>query len=128
METGEFEFKSVPLGTYDLSVKKQGFKPALVIIVIDAGKCREPIVLTMEATGPLTLQVMTEHNLTTSIQGEKPNLRQPLSSSSAIIRTMNDSIAPRDTLLPDQPTRAHSTAGNGGERNMSTKINYHFSL
>jgi outer membrane receptor protein involved in Fe transport len=57
---GAFEFKTIAPGTYNFSVNKAGFEPTVEIIVVNAGKRHEPMVLAMEATAPLTLKVITE--------------------------------------------------------------------
>ena len=57
---GTFHFKPVAVGTYDFSVNKQGFKRTLEVVIVSSGKQREPMVVTMEATLPLTLKVITE--------------------------------------------------------------------
>jgi outer membrane receptor protein involved in Fe transport len=57
---GTFHFKPVAVGTYDFSVNKQGFKRTLEVVIVSSGKQREPMAVTMEATAPLTLKVITE--------------------------------------------------------------------
>jgi outer membrane receptor protein involved in Fe transport len=57
---GTFHFKPVAVGTYDFSVNKQGFKRTLEVVIVSSGKGRSPMVVTMEATAPLTLKVITE--------------------------------------------------------------------
>jgi outer membrane receptor protein involved in Fe transport len=57
---GAFHIKTIAPGIYSFSVTKQGFKRTLEVITVSPGKQREPIAVTMEAAGPLTLKVMTE--------------------------------------------------------------------
>jgi outer membrane receptor protein involved in Fe transport len=57
---GTFHFKPVAVGTYDFSVNKPGFKRTLEVVIVSSGKQREPMAVTMEATAPLTLKVITE--------------------------------------------------------------------
>jgi len=57
---GTFHFKPVAVGTYDFSVNKPGFKRTLEVVIVSSGKGRSPMVVTMEATAPLTLKVITE--------------------------------------------------------------------
>jgi len=57
---GAFQIETIAPGTYSFSVNKQGFKRTLEVIIVSPGKQREPIVVTMEATGPLTLKVIAE--------------------------------------------------------------------
>jgi outer membrane receptor protein involved in Fe transport len=57
---GTFHFKPVAVGTYDFSVNKQGFKRTLEVVIVSSGKGRSPMAVTMEATAPLTLKVITE--------------------------------------------------------------------
>jgi outer membrane receptor protein involved in Fe transport len=57
---GAFRFKQIAPGTYTVSVNKQGFKQTDEIVEVRPGIRSEPMVVTMEATGPLTLKVITE--------------------------------------------------------------------
>jgi hypothetical protein len=58
--TGAFRIMTIAPGVYSFSVDKQGFKRTLEVIIVSPGKQREPMVVTMEATAPLTLKVITE--------------------------------------------------------------------
>jgi outer membrane receptor protein involved in Fe transport len=57
---GAFRFKQIAPGTYTVSVSKQGFKQTYEVVEVRPGIRSESMVLTMEATGPLTLKVITE--------------------------------------------------------------------
>jgi hypothetical protein len=57
---GAFWFQTVAPGIYTISLKKQGFKQRVETIVVSPGKSHEPIFLALEATGPLTLKLITE--------------------------------------------------------------------
>jgi len=59
-KAGTFLFKRIAPGTYDIRVNKQRFNRALVMVVINSGKGRESIMVTMEAGGPLTLRLITQ--------------------------------------------------------------------
>jgi hypothetical protein len=70
---GEFYFNRITPGTYSVNVHKQGFKETVRVVLVNPGKRRELVALTMEASQALTLQVMTErlnrarNDLSTSI-------------------------------------------------------------
>lgn len=58
--SGRFKFKAMPAGTYVVVASKEGFKQTTLAVAVSAGGARAPIVVTMEATAPLTLKVATE--------------------------------------------------------------------
>ncbi len=57
---GVFQFKPVAPGSYIVVANKQGFKQTLQTVAMSSGRRRAPIVVTMEATEALTLQLATE--------------------------------------------------------------------
>ena len=56
---GKFLFLSVAPGTYSISATKQAFKQALQVVTVSPERPSEPLALTMEVKGVLTLQLTT---------------------------------------------------------------------
>ncbi len=54
---GKFVLRAAP-GTFELTVAKQEFEPAALAVSVTAGNASKPIVLTMAAKKPLTLEVL----------------------------------------------------------------------
>ncbi len=57
---GSFLFKSLAPGSYSVVANKQGYQQTLQTVVVSSKKPGTPLVVTMEAKGPLTLKLATE--------------------------------------------------------------------
>jgi outer membrane receptor protein involved in Fe transport len=57
---GSFRFKSLAPGSYSVVASKQGYQQTLQTIAVSSKGRSAPLVVTMEAKGPLTLKLATE--------------------------------------------------------------------
>ena len=114
---GAFFFKPVASGTYTISVNKHGFRQTLGTIVVTPERRHAPMVLTMEATQPLTLKVITErldrarNDLSTEVGATAYRFDQQ-----AIQRLPEGQNSPLAQVLQQAPGVSQDAYGQGQEQ------------